>query len=200
MMKNILMKLKKLRRSYHSVTCGELRDIFRRYGDKQIYLINSDGNEVPGTFYRIHSFLHSYRWELHPLSLDGITAKIESIGSVRRSESSESVKYLSGEAFNQWGGYIDVPVYVCEDSEGADPGIPAFSEYTICGDRVIFRRSRQAYIEYAEVESEWREPKRLEEEKRADRHDQEFDIRLPMVRKSFPCLMADCIVGVSPRS
>lgn len=198
-MKNILIKLKKLRRSYHRVTCGELRDIFRRYGDKQIYLIDSDGNEVPGTFYRIHSFMHSYRWELHPLSLDGITAKIESIGSVRRSDGTDSVKYLSREAFNQWGGFIDVPVYVCEDSEGADPRTPAFGEYTICGDRVIFRRSRQAYIEYAEAVSEWREAKRLEAEKRADSHDQEFDIRLPMVRKSFPMLLADCIVPVIPK-
>lgn len=198
-MKNILMKLKKVRRSYHRVTCGELRDIFHRYGDKQIYLIDSAGNEVPGAFCRIHDFLHSYRWELHPLSDDRITAKIDSAGIVTRSEDLESVKYLSREALNQWGGFNDVPVYVCEDSEGANPRIPAFGEYTICGDRVIFRRSRQAYIEYGEILRECREAKRLEEEKRANSDDHEFDIRLPKVRQSSLMLLADCTVGVIPK-
>jgi len=157
----IRAEFKKLRRSYHTVTCGELRQIFRRYGDKQIYLIDSEGNEVPGSFYRIHDFMYSYRWELHPLSYDGIYVKINSIGSVKGPGNSVDVKYLSREAFNQWGGYIDVPIYVCNNDEGASPQLPAFSEYTICGDRVIFSRSKQAYIEYAKLMQQWNEFKRL---------------------------------------
>ena len=51
--KEIRNDIRRLKRAYHKITCGELRDIFRRYGDKQIYLIDVNGNEVPGSFYRI---------------------------------------------------------------------------------------------------------------------------------------------------
>ena len=49
--------IRRLKRAYHKITCGELRDIFRRYGDKQIYLIDAHGSEVPGAFYRVHEFI-----------------------------------------------------------------------------------------------------------------------------------------------
>lgn len=197
----IKAEFKKLRRSYHIVTCGELRDIFRRYGDKQIYLIDSKGNEVPGAFYRIHDFLYSYRWELHPLSYNGISAKIESIGSVKGPCNSDDVKYLSKEAFNQWGGYYDVPVYVCETAEGASPQIPAFSEYTICGDRVIFHRSTQAYIEYSALIREWHESRKIEstnEIQEISHKQNTCDIKMPSVRRTFPKLFSDMLVGIGP--
>jgi hypothetical protein len=191
-------EFKKLRRSYHTVTCGELREIFRRYRDKEIYLIDSNGNEVPGGFHRIHDFLYSFRWELHPLSEKGILANVQSIGMTRGPGSSDEVRYLSREAFGMWG-YIDVPVYVCDTADYVDPRIPAFSEYTLCGDRVVFRRSREAYVKYDELLKEWNKSVRIEAEMEAKRLTmRDTTIELPQVRRSFPTLFADMLVGVSP--
>lgn len=196
--------IRRLKRAYHRITCGELRDIFRRYGDKQIYMLDSSSNEVPGAFYRIHDFLHSYRWELHPLMLDGIKVRIECIGSVRGpGNDTSTVKYLSREAFGHWGGYVDVPVYICETVDGAEPSLPAFGEYTICGDRVIFRRPRQAYIEYGELLSEWDEATEMESKKRRKENaGVGYEIanvtKPPQVRRAFPALFADTIIGFPP--
>lgn len=192
-------EFKKLKRSYHRVTCGELRQILRRYGDKEIYLIDSNGDEVPGAFHRIHDFLYSFRWELHPLREKGILAKVQSIGMIRGPGSSDDVRRLSKEAFGMWG-YIDVPVYVCDTSDSANPRIPAFSEYTVCGDRVVFRRSREAYVKYDELLKEWNKAVRIEAESEAKRLTmRETTIELPHIRRSFPTLFADMLVGVSPK-
>jgi hypothetical protein len=190
--------IRRLKRAYHKITCGELRDIFRRYGDKQIYLIDAHGAEVPGAFYRIHDFLHSYRWELHPLRLDGIKARISSIGSIRGpGNDTSTVKYLSREAFGQWGGYVDVPVYICETVDGADPSLPAFGEYTICGDKVIFRRTDEAYAVYGRLSKEFNEAnssvKPFDES-----YFRSYPIQLPQVRRQFPKLFADSIIGIPP--
>lgn len=195
----IKAEIKKLRRLYHTVTCGELREIFHRYGDKEIYLIDSDGNEVPGAFTRIHDFLYSFRWELHPLSDKAITAKNVTIAMTRGPGSSDEVKYLSREAFELWG-YIDVPVYVCDTDDDATPQIPAFGEYTICGDRVIFRRSREVYVKYGELLEECREAKKIEAEKRISKSEMINigDIKLAQVRRVIPTLFADMLVGVNP--
>lgn len=177
-------EFKKLKRSYHRVTCGELRKILRRYGDKQIYLIDYEGNEVPGEFHRIHDFLYSFRWELRPMS-DGVA-------------SAEDVKRLSREAFKQWA-FVDVPVYVCDTSDHVNPSLPAFSEYTVCGDQVIFNRTREAYVKYGELLKEWNNAVRVEAEREAQKLcAQETIIELPIVRRHFPTLFADTIIGVSP--
>jgi hypothetical protein len=125
----IRTEIRSLGREYHQITCGELRDICRRYGDKQIYLVDAHNDEVPGRFTRIHDFMHSYRWELHP------------------GDCSDAVGMVN-ESFGQWGGYIDVPVFICDTAHGADGGSPAFGEYTICGDRIVFRRNVEAYRRY----------------------------------------------------
>lgn len=191
-------EFKKLKRTYHRVTCGELREIFRRYGDKQIYLIDPEGNEVPGAFTRIHDFLYSFRWELHPLSDKGISAKNVTFAMTRGPGSSDEVKHLSKEAFGMWG-YIDVPVYVCDTADEPNPQIPAFSEYTICGDRILFRRSREAYVKYDELLKEWNKSVRIEAESEAKRLTmRDTTIELPHIRRSFPTLFADMLVGVSP--
>lgn len=190
-------ELRKLRREYHRITCGELRDICRRYGDKAIYLIDANGNEVPGAFSRIHDFIYSYRWELHPFTQEPVKVVIDTIGSARGPEHDGSpVKYLVNESFNQWGGYIDVPVYICETNEGGYPRLPAFGEYTICGDRIIFRRTHEAYEKYEILHTEWREVIDAEEKKRNAELEKQlkdpagFSIPLPKCARKFPPLFA----------
>ena len=195
--KEIRNDIRRIKRAYHKITCGELRDIFRRYGDKQIYLIDTDGNEVPGSFYRIHDFLHSYRWELHPLRLDGVKVRVVSIGSVRGpGNDTSAVKYLSKEAFGQWGGYVDVPVYICKTENDADPYAPAFGEYTICGDRVIFKRTDEAYAKYGRLDKEFTEARKAEIKNIPDIGSR--PIQMPKVRRPFPKLFADSIIEISP--
>ena len=190
-------EFKKLRSETHCITCGELRDICRRYGDKAVYLIDADGNEVPGAFSRIHDFIYSYRWELHPYTKDPVKVVIDTIGSARGPANDGSpVKYLEQESFNQWGGYIDVPVYICETNEGGSPRLPAFGEYSICGDRVVFRRNHEAYKKYEILLTEWREIIDAEEKKRREELEKQlkdpagFTIPLPKIARKFPPLFA----------
>lgn len=183
----------KLRKSYRQLTCGYLRAVFRRYGDKQIYLIDDSGNEVHAKFFRIHELYYGYRWELHPSSVQGIRLHVE-IGSCNcRQTSSAPIKYLSEELFGEWGGYSYVPVYICENEEGEYGGRPSFGDYTICGDRIVFRRNKDAYEQYHAlfrelVNSECFES-RIREKEAAERIKRE-GIQLPKVKghKRWPAL------------
>lgn len=191
-------EFRKLERKYHTITCGELREICGRYGDKKIYMLDAGcENEVPAYFVRIHDFLHSYRWELHRIGEKNPKVNISSVGTVKGSEDDGSVKYLVNESFGQWGGFYDVPVYVCIDSNGADARIPAFAEWTICGDRIIFRRNMEAYLEYNNLLCEWKAILDANA-KKAENRDLGKLPPLPILRKGKPELLASKLFGVKP--
>lgn len=190
---------KKLKRKYHTITCGELREICERYGDKKIYMLDAAGNEVPAYFVRIHDFIYSYRWELHQMDEKNPKIQIDSIGSIKGSEEDGSVKSLVKESFRQWGGFYDVPVYVCLTGNGADGRMPAFGEWTICGDRIIFRRNTEAYIEYSKLCCEW---KAAYEARAKEAWSYNLgkvpEIKLAKCSRAFPKLFADTVISVQP--
>ena len=193
---------RKLKRKYHTITCGELREICERYGDKKVYMLDAAGNEVPAYFVRIHDFLYSYRWELHQMDEKNPKIQINSIGSIKGSEDDGSVKSLVKESFRQWGGFYDVPVHVCVNGNGADGRMPAFAEWTLCGDRIIFRRNTDAYIEYNKLGCEWKaaQAARAKESGSFTNYDlgKLPDIKLAKVNRAFPKLFADTIIPVQP--
>ena len=195
-------EFKKLKRKYHTITCGELREICDRYGDKKIYMLDVGGNEVPAYFVRIHNFLYSYRWELHPLDEKNPKIQIDSIGSIKGSVDDGSVKSLVKESFSQWGGFYDVPVHVCVNGNGADGRMPAFGEWTICGDRIVFRRNTEAYLEYDKLGSEWKaaQAARAKESGSFTKYnlDKLPEIKMAKCSKGFPKLFADSILSVQP--
>lgn len=190
--REIRADIRQLRRMYHQITCGELRDICRRYGDKQVYMIDARGNEVPGTFVRIHDFFRSFRWELQPYNPEGVQVRIDSIGSARCSDDKSVVKSLVHESFGQWGGYCDVPVYVCDDLERKCAYGPAFAEYTICGDRIIFRRTHEAYNRYDSLYEEYHNAEHAEarELEKQLKDPVGYTINLPKCTRKFPPLFA----------
>jgi len=192
---------RKLKRKYHTITCGELREICDRYGDKKVYMLDVDGNEVPAYFVRIHDFLYSYRWELHQMDEKNPRIKINTIGSIKGSEPDDSIRSLVKESFRQWGGFYDVPVHVCINGNGADGRMPAFAEWTICGDRIIFRRNTEAYLEYNKLQCEWRavlEGNAKKEQNRDLGKLPETRIPLPIMRKGKPELLAPKLLSVKP--
>lgn len=193
-------EFKKLKRKYHTITCGELREICDRYGDKKIYMLDVSGNEVPAYFVRIHDFLYSYRWELHQLNEKNPKIRIDSIGSIKGSEDDGSVKSLVKESFSQWGGFYDVPVYVCINGNGADARMPAFADWTISGDRIIFRRNTEAYLEYDKLGCEWKAAQAARAKESQNNLGQlpKLQIPLPIRRKGKPELLADKLIGVKP--
>ena len=191
---------KKLKRKYHTITCGELREICDRYGDKKIYMLDVSGNEVPAYFVRIHDFLYSYRWELHQMDQKNPKIQIESIGSIKGSEDDGSVKSLVKESFRQWGGFYDVPVYVCINGNGADARMPAFAEWTICGDRIIFKDNVEAYLEYNKLQCEWRAVQEANAKEARNNLGQlpKPQIPLPILRNGKPELLAGKLLSVKP--
>ena len=195
-------EFKKLKRKYHTITCGELREICKHYGDKQIYMLDADWeHEVPAYFVRIHDFLYSYRWELHQIGEKNPRIKINTIGSIKGSEPDDSIRSLVKESFRQWGGFYDVPVYVCINGNGADARMPAFAEWTICGDRIIFRDNVEAYLEYNKLQCEWRavlEGNAKKEQNRDLGKLPETRIPLPIMRKCKPELLAPKLLSVKP--
>ena len=195
-------EFKKLKRKYHTITCGELREICDRYGDKKIYMLDLSGNEVPAYFVRIHDFLYSYRWELHPMDEKNQKIRIDSIGSIRGSEDDGSVKSLVRESFRQWGGFYDVPVHICINGNGADGRMPAFAEWTLCGDRIVFRRNREAYIEYDKLGCEWKAAQAARAKESGSFTNYNLgklpEIKMAKCSRGFPKLFADSIIPVQP--
>lgn len=180
--------IRELKRNTHTIRCGELREIAKKYGDKKIYLVNSSDEEVPGQFRRVHDFVFGFRWELHE---------------------SDSVTTLAEEAFRQWGGYIDTPVQICETMDQGGGACAAFGEYTICGDCIVFRRNRDAFKKIHSLREELNKAESAESDKRMNQLLTE-GLSLPLVKKPFaplfeekrtmPDLLANHIVGVQPVS
>ena len=190
---------KKLNRKYHTITCGELRKICDRYGDKKIYMLDAAGNEVPAYFVRIHDLIYGYRWELHQMDEKNPKIRINTIGSIKRSEDDGSVKSLVKETFRQWGCFYDVPVHVCINGNGADGRMPAFGEWTLWGDRIIFRRNTEAYLEYNKLVCEWKAAQAARAKESISYNLGKLpEIKVAKVNRAFPKLFADSIIPVQP--
>lgn len=194
--------LKALKRKYHTITCGELREICHRYGDKKIYMLDAEEKEVPAYFVRIHDFFSSYRWELHQMDEKNPKIRIDSIGSIKGSEDDGSVKSLVKESFRQWGGFYDVPVHVCINGNGDNGGMPAFAEWTLCGDKIIFRRNTQAYLEYNSLSCEWKAALNARSNESGSFKNYNPgklpEFKIARVKRSFQKLFADSVISVQP--
>ena len=75
--------------------------------------------------------------------------------------------------------------------------MPAFAEWTICGDRIIFKDNVEAYLEYNKLQCEWKAI--LEgNAKKAENRDLGKLPPLPILRKGKPELLASKLIGVKP--
>lgn len=79
--------------------------------------------------------------------------------------------------------------------------MPAFGEWTLCGDRIIFRRNTEAYIEYNKLGCEWKAAQ--EARAKESRGFTNYNLgKLPKIKlevpRAFPKLFADAILPVQP--